>query len=68
MITTKNRVYPQSAPAPPTGEDETFGEKLQSFALRAKDAAGANIARHPVIVVGGALTIGVLLGWLIKRR
>lgn len=68
MITTKNRVYPQPASAPPTGEGATFGEKLQSAALRAKEAAGANIARHPVIAVGGALTIGVLLGWLIKRR
>lgn len=48
------------AQGPPTAGHEHFSRTMQSL--------GTKIAEHPGVSLGVALTIGVFLGWLIKRR
>ena len=51
----QNRVFPadQSTPAAPGG----WGKQCEQW-----------IAAYPGVALGVALTCGVMLGWLIKRR
>jgi len=68
MITTQNRIYPKSELPPSADDAPSLNEKLQQGALKARDATGHFIADHPIIMIGSALTAGVFVGWLIKRR
>ncbi len=42
--------------------------ELRRLAEQAKDSAGEFIGKHPALTLAAAVSVGVIAGWLIKRR
>jgi hypothetical protein len=64
-----NRIigYGSSAPraTPPGPPPRTSGRQRMARLTR---SLNESIAEHPALGLGAAFTVGVFLGWLIKRR
>jgi len=63
----KNRILDMFSSPPATAEDR---QRLEQMFDRQRWQASAEqwIAEHPGLALGAALTVGVLVGWLIKRK
>ncbi len=63
----KNRILDYFSSAPQLGEQrDTQGEQLDAQRLAA--IAEQWVAANPAVALGAALTLGVLIGWLVKRK
>lgn len=63
----KNRILDYfSSTATLSEEREPRGEPLDAQRLAA--LAEQWIAEHPQVALGAALTVGVMIGWLVKRK
>ncbi|MBW3598051.1 MAG: hypothetical protein KY475_12330 [Planctomycetes bacterium] len=67
MNAMKNRVLDYLSSAPPSEQDGgSLRESVDPH--RMASAAEQWIAKNPGVALGAAVTVGVFLGWLIKRK
>jgi hypothetical protein len=52
------------APPPPVYEPQTVGEVATSVERRIEDFMG----EHPKLTVAAAAALGLVLGWMVKRK
>jgi hypothetical protein len=58
------RASSRPAPVRPQYEPPSFGEAAKSWEKRVEDFMG----EHPKLTVVAAATIGLVLGWMVKRK
>jgi hypothetical protein len=67
---TINRIigYGSSEPraTPPFGEEPSTSARQRM--ARLTRSLNSSLAEHPAVGLGAAFTVGVFLGWVIKRR